>query len=604
MVSKETQPEPKLNPTAKEFKPKLKAIIGTASVSERIAVPVPALNPAAKKYNPKPEDSLSEESKIKSEEEKTKVIFEKKISKLYTLEFLLQFKTKCAKRPKDMRPIEMPTKSKKDVQYMPYDQAQEAESKETIRNLRILLNKLSKENYARIYDTALNNFTYTSEVLEKLAKMLYNKCVKEQRYVDLYMGLIEQLFLKFKKGPKKAGEMVDKPELQPEGELLDFKMMFLEFCQGTFDNPENDNFIHGLPDKIDDEERKILLKQYTSGNITLIGELLNRGAIPDKIVKECLDKLISGNNQEVEHACILLKTIGGRLYEYYAFEAQLTTLPRKPKVRVKMLTKEIFDEILDKMVALKMSEKMSAEVKANIQEVIEARDKIWNMAFNQFPIPKTGKMGDVVAYRKKAKSIEQQDVPVVSAPINPFPIDPSLIPPDPELEKHEANRIKLNEVNIFGRSIQKYSKRNMEQKIRMKIYNLADEYLLSSDITALKEGVQEIRDIDMLQKCLIIGHIILYSFGKAHKEMSKIWKSLEELIILKAIQKEEIEEGVIVALANFFDTVIDLPDAPNMLKELLMDYAKKGIIEAIFEEKCRKHLEEVQKEVTEEYNKA
>lgn len=78
------------------------------------------------------------------------------------------YKKNCHKRPKDMRPIEMPLKSKEEPQVAKPEQGIERENSESIRNLRILLNKLSKENYARISDTILNNFAYNKEILEEL----------------------------------------------------------------------------------------------------------------------------------------------------------------------------------------------------------------------------------------------------------------------------------------------------------------------------------------------------------------------------------------------------------------------------------------------------
>ena len=78
------------------------------------------------------------------------------------------YKKTCHRKPKDMKLIEMPLKSKTTVQPSKPGQAEEGDTSESIRNLRILLNKLSRDNFARISDTVLNNFAYNKEILQEL----------------------------------------------------------------------------------------------------------------------------------------------------------------------------------------------------------------------------------------------------------------------------------------------------------------------------------------------------------------------------------------------------------------------------------------------------
>lgn len=68
-----------------------------------------------------------------------------------------------------MRPIEMPLKSNLSVQPTIPEELEAGETAESISNLRILLNKISKLNFARISDTILNNFTYNDEILQELS---------------------------------------------------------------------------------------------------------------------------------------------------------------------------------------------------------------------------------------------------------------------------------------------------------------------------------------------------------------------------------------------------------------------------------------------------
>ena len=73
-----------------------------------------------------------------------------------------------------MRPIQLRLKSdqkeSKSEEPQPID---ESLFNETIRNLRILLNKLTKENYTRIVDTIINCFQYDAKVFQELAVFSY-----------------------------------------------------------------------------------------------------------------------------------------------------------------------------------------------------------------------------------------------------------------------------------------------------------------------------------------------------------------------------------------------------------------------------------------------
>ncbi len=91
-----------------------------------------------------------------------------KPEKVYDVTYLMIYKKTCHRRPRDMRVIELPLKSKGAVAPVPEEEPGEGETSESIRNIRILLNKLSKDNFARISDTILNNFAYNQEILEQL----------------------------------------------------------------------------------------------------------------------------------------------------------------------------------------------------------------------------------------------------------------------------------------------------------------------------------------------------------------------------------------------------------------------------------------------------
>eukprot|EP01022_Parablepharisma_sp_SALTPOND_P031848 TRINITY_DN818_c2_g1_i1.p4 TRINITY_DN818_c2_g1~~TRINITY_DN818_c2_g1_i1.p4 ORF type:complete len:458 (-),score=66.86 TRINITY_DN818_c2_g1_i1:2289-3662(-) len=388
--------------------------------------------------------------------------------RIYQRTYLLTFKEKCQRRPKDMRPIEIPLKSKANIQFSPYEQVQRTEAAESVRNLRILLNKLAGENFARVSDTILNNFAYTEGILQELAKILFNKCVKEPKYIHLYIELVDQLFRKF--------SLTKLKEPGKENLGLNFRRMFLDLCQEAFENRENENFLKELPSDLTEEEKAFKKKQRIFGNMKLIGELFSHGAINDTIVVQCMEKMKKeGSEGSIENICHLLMTVGKKLYEYFAFEARLTTLTKKPRLRIKVINKELFDDYIDYLVAIKQTDKITSRVKFLIQDLIDIRDNDWSNAFNQFPVTKPlGGKEEIIAFRKKTKSIEASGSPARSsiseskALEKPSAEEAAEIP-DAKLETREFRKRSLNERNVFGKNLEKYQKTHFEEKLRVRI---------------------------------------------------------------------------------------------------------------------------------------
>ena len=186
-----------LNPSAKEFVPKLASPSMMPALSPVMCF-VPAYLPPSEELpaeGESPEEGMLEpapklEDKKSKREGERKSTFakesgERKLSnhrfviphiekpeKVYAISYLMLYKKKCHRKPKDMRMIDMPLRSKEGNPPAKLGQLEEADTAESIRNLRILLNKLSRDNFARISDTIMNNFVYNKEILQALVVFL------------------------------------------------------------------------------------------------------------------------------------------------------------------------------------------------------------------------------------------------------------------------------------------------------------------------------------------------------------------------------------------------------------------------------------------------
>lgn len=89
----------------------------------------------------------------------------------------------------------------------------------TVRELRILLNKLSKDNFDNVSRKIINDFSFTPSLLNELMKIIFMKATTESTYLEIYVKLCILLFKKYN----------DK-----ENKEMNFKKLLLMKCQKQF----------------------------------------------------------------------------------------------------------------------------------------------------------------------------------------------------------------------------------------------------------------------------------------------------------------------------------------------------------------------------------
>ena len=279
---------------------------------------------------------------------------------------------------------------------------------------------------------------------------MFNKCVAEPKYIELYMNLADQFLTKFCPKKKEAKEVEKENPLN-----LNFKKLFLTLCQSKLENPDNDLlFLVSTEGK--NEEVVMEKKARLYGSIRLIAELFVRGLAPDTFVKNCLDKLMKSTMEEnIESAVQLLLRIGGKLYEYFAFKNEGENLKKKPKLWITVFNKESIDDYVDKLSALKQGDKISSRVKFLIVDLMRAKDEMWTLAYELIPpVPESKTNGKKkIVYRKKTGSTHESA--------------PSEIDHIKKVEQRELRKHSINEKNVFGVNLELYHKSKIEEKIRV-----------------------------------------------------------------------------------------------------------------------------------------
>ncbi|KAJ6497455.1 armadillo-type protein [Mycena sanguinolenta] len=136
------------------------------------------------------------------------------------------------------------------------------------------------------------------------------------------------------------------------------------------------------------------------GTIKFIGELFKLQILTERIMHECVKKLLGGNtenpkDEELESLCMLLLTVGSSI--------------DTPKARLHV------DAYFSRMKELSKNENLSWIVRCALQDVINLRDRKWVAAI-QFPAPTTIAGVHEAAAREKANQDKESYQRTMSMP--------------------------------------------------------------------------------------------------------------------------------------------------------------------------------------------
>ena len=407
----------------------------------------------------------------------------------YEAEYIRTFREKCHARPFHMKEVNLPL-----LKWKP--PINEDAQVIIIKEVRNILNKISKSNYKEMARKIVNDFQYTPTVLEELSKILFNKAVKEACYVEYYMELSDMLFKKFK-----SAEM-------------NFRKMFISRCQSLFEGKVSEDMEKYVD--VDDEEKRIKHKLRLMGNMKLIGELFIRAALNEEIVFLCINRLtVQVTEENVENLCYLYRKIGKSIYQFTAYASGQTSLKKKPRMKIKKLTKELFDDYIDKLADIKATNLISSRIKFMIQDILELRETEWAQVFDEF-IVKENSSNKIVFH------VKHYPIPVQTK-------EPLNIQADPKIEARELRKSSLNETSILGIDLEQFGKVKLDEKARLKANNYVDEYLTSLRYEEAKAAYGELIKHNNTTH-IWIGFIIIYANSKKLKETTAIFDLLLKLV--------------------------------------------------------------------------
>jgi len=209
------------------------------------------------------------------------------------------------------------------------------------RSIKSLLNKLTRDNYAKLYTQLLESGISEQAHIECLAREVFMKATTQHCFIEVYADLCHDLH----------------QSLQDKGisETTNFKRVLLDRCQESFGQymvrPSIDESL-GYEEKY---EELVKYKTKMLGNMRLVGQLLCRKMLSPKIIFLCVDELLRcGTEEALETLCAFLDTIGpsfdtpewagaAKLHEVFGLVKILSEDAAQPP-RIRCLLKDILDK--------------------------------------------------------------------------------------------------------------------------------------------------------------------------------------------------------------------------------------------------------------------
>jgi hypothetical protein len=181
-----------------------------------------------------------------------------------------------------------------------------------MKEVRGMLNKLTLTNFEKLSEDLVQLEIVDPEELKGIVSIIFDKSLEEAHFCNMYARLCNKIKDQLPKFPEP--EDVDPPpgkEKAPRKELT-FKRCLLNKCQEEFERADR---YEDLQEANETEaqhaakSRKVRMRML--GNIKFIGELFAQKILNEKIMHECVTRLLGSKDEDtIECLCKLMATIG------------------------------------------------------------------------------------------------------------------------------------------------------------------------------------------------------------------------------------------------------------------------------------------------------
>ncbi|CAL1388872.1 unnamed protein product [Linum trigynum] len=224
------------------------------------------------------------------------------------------------------------------------------------RQLKAILNKLTPQNFEKLFEQVKAVNIDNAVTLTGVISQIFDKALMEPTFCEMYANFCYYM----------AGDL---PDFTEDNEKITFKRLLLNKCQEEFERGEREQEEANKADEEGEtklsaearEERRVNARRRMLGNIRLIGELYKKKMLTERIMHECIKKLLgqyqNPDEEDVEALCKLMSTIGEMIDH--------------PKA------KEHMDAYFDRMSKLSNNMKLSSRVRFMLKDAIDLRRNKW-----------------------------------------------------------------------------------------------------------------------------------------------------------------------------------------------------------------------------------
>ncbi|MED6149668.1 Eukaryotic translation initiation factor 4 gamma 1 [Stylosanthes scabra] len=206
--------------------------------------------------------------------------------------------------PSPQSPLQMMHKADKKYEVGKVTDAEEAKQ----RQLKAILNKLTPQNFEKLFEQVKTVNIDNAVTLTGVISQIFEKALMEPTFCEMYANFCSHL----------AAEL---PDFSEDNEKITFKRLLLNKCQEEFERGEREQEEANKADEgevkqsaEEREEKRTKARRRMLGNIRLIGELYKKRMLTERIMHECIRKLLGQHQdpdeEDIEALCKLMSTIG------------------------------------------------------------------------------------------------------------------------------------------------------------------------------------------------------------------------------------------------------------------------------------------------------
>ncbi|XP_020586191.1 eukaryotic translation initiation factor 4G-like [Phalaenopsis equestris] len=230
------------------------------------------------------------------------------------------------------------------------------EEEQKQRLLKAILNKLTPQNFEKLFSQVKDVKIDNAVTLSGVISQIFDKALMEPTFCEMYADFCFHL----------ASEL---PDFLENNEKITFRRLLLNKCQEEFERGEreqaeaNKTEEEGEISQTEDEreEKKNRARRRMLGNIRLIGELYKKRMLTERIMHECIQKMLGyrqiPDEEDIESLCKLMNTIGVMIDHSKA--------------------KELMDSYFNRITILSTNEKLSSRVRFMLKDTIDLRKNKW-----------------------------------------------------------------------------------------------------------------------------------------------------------------------------------------------------------------------------------